>query len=161
MKSAKKAIMPNSPVCDPAAARSALSLARYDIEDRFTVGSDQAAAEGVDVWCPIIQDSPVQRVLAMALEAPGGYSLTRDPDHGNRMLHTRVPGHTVSGFTVRYTVEQRSLRPRLDPGCVGRLETPARFRRELSSDLFVDVNDTTSAPRTRCRRRRTPTGSSV
>jgi thiol-disulfide isomerase/thioredoxin len=99
----------------------------------------------VDVWCPIIQDSPVQRVVAMALEAPGAYTLTRDPDHGNRMLHAQVPGDHISGFTIRYTVERRSLRPMLDPACVRTLEAPALFHRELSAEQFVDVNEATRA----------------
>jgi len=141
--------MPSSPVCSPTAERSASAVVRYDIEDRFTLrfagAASHTAAELLDVWCPIIQDSPVQRVVAMALEAPGAYTLTRDPDHGNRMLHARVSGNTVAAFALRYTVERRGLRAMLDPACVRTLETPALFGRELSAEQFVDVNDTTRA----------------
>src|SRR5713226_2752573 len=141
----KEAVMPSSSVCVGATEPSASLLTRYDIEDRFTVRAGGTDVDVLDVWCPIIQGSPVQRVLAMALDAPGAYTLTRDPDHGNRMLHARAPGNTSPAFTVRYTVERRSLRPMLDPACVGRLETPALFQRELSAEQFVDVNDTTRA----------------
>jgi len=137
--------MPSSSVGAGATEPSASLLTRYDIEDRFTVRAGGTDVDVLDVWCPIIQDSPVQRVLAMALDAPGAYTLTRDSDHGNRMLHARAPGNTSPAFTVRYTVERRSLRPMLDPACVGRLETPALFQRELSAEQFVDVNDTTRA----------------
>ncbi len=137
--------MPSSVTCSPSAERSTSGVVRYDIEDRFTVASDQTVAERLDVWCPIIQDSPVQRVLAMALEAPDAYTLTRDPDLGNRVLHARVLANTVSAFAVRYTVERRRLSVMLDPACVGTLETPVLFRRELSAERFVDVNDTTRA----------------
>jgi transglutaminase-like putative cysteine protease len=120
-------------------------IARYDIEDHFTVPSGQPSGEAVDVWCPIIQDTPVQRVLMIALDAPGAYRLTRDPDHGNLMIHARVPANRTSAFTVRYTVERRGLRPMLDPACVRPLEAPEVFRRELSAEQFVDVTDTTRA----------------
>jgi hypothetical protein len=130
------------PVLLPRNARSGCRAIR---QDRFAVPSGQPDAVTVDLWCPIIQDSPVQRVLAMSLEAPGAYTLTRDPDHGNRMLHAQVPGDHTSGFTIRYTVERRSLRPRLDPARVRTLEAPALFRRELSAEQFVDVNEATRA----------------
>lgn len=71
-------------------------------------------------------NAPVQRVLATALEAPGAYTLTRDPDHGNRMLHVQAPGNSSSVFTVRYTVERRSLRPRDVVG--GERQSSSAFR---------------------------------
>jgi hypothetical protein len=118
-------------------------IVRYEIEDCFTVPSDQITAEVIDVWCPIIQDSPVQRVLAMAVQAAAAYTLTRDPDHGNRLLHAQGAGHRTHRFRIGYTVERQSLQPTVDPACVRMLETPELFRRELSAERFVDVNDAT------------------
>lgn len=137
--------MANVSTCASDSERSVSPIGRYVIEDRFAVPLQRGSAEVLHVWCPVIQDSPVQRVLAIAVEAPGAYTLTRDPEFGNRMLHAQVFDSGAARFTVRYTVERRSLRPMLDPASVGALETPALFARELSAERFVDVSG--AAPR--------------
>jgi transglutaminase-like putative cysteine protease len=135
--------MTNVLSCSPASETSA--IVRYNVEDRFTVAPTHSPEDICDVWSPIIQDSPIQRVLSMALDAPGPYALTRDPDHGNRMLHAQLQGNRAASFTVRYTVERRRLKPILEPACVGTLETPVLFHRELAAERCVDVNETTRA----------------
>jgi hypothetical protein len=43
----------------------------------------------VDVWCPIIPDTPSQRVVRIAVQAPDPWTIGHDTPHGNRMLHAR------------------------------------------------------------------------
>jgi transglutaminase-like putative cysteine protease len=123
----------------------ATSVKRYEIEDRFVVELGSTAPGLVDAWCPLIPDSPYQRVLRLAIDGPEPWTITYDADQGNRMLYCRLarPAPEDLSFQVRYAVERRSVGHRFDPGCVGPLETPSLFGRYLWAEQFVDLNSRT------------------
>lgn len=132
-------------ICSPEAESPVRLIKRYEIDDRFTVAPIRAGADAVDIWCPIIPDTPYQRVLGIAVEAPGPWTVNHDADHGNLILHARLrcPLPADPAFQVRYAVERRPVTHMLDPACVRPLETPSLFLRSLGAEQFVDVNDTT------------------
>jgi transglutaminase-like putative cysteine protease len=131
--------------CLPDAETAARPILRYGIEDRFTVAELPREADAVDIWCPLISDSPYQRVLGMELQASAPWTLGRDPEHGNPMLHARLvnPLPPELDFRLGYVVERRALAHMLDPACVGPLATPALFALALRAEQFVDVDETT------------------
>lgn len=132
-------------ICSPEAESSVRPVKRYEVDDRFTVAPIQAGADAVDIWCPIIPDTPYQRVLGIAVGAPGPWTVSHDADHGNLILHARLscPLPADPAFHLRYAVERRPVAHMLDPACVRPLETPSLFLRSLGAEQFVDVNDTT------------------
>ncbi len=133
--------------CSPETGGVATSVKRYAIEDRFSIALGSAETSVVDTWCPLISDSPYQRVLSVAIDGSEAWTVTYDPDQGNRMLYCRHVG-PLSGdltFRVRYAVERRSVAHMLDPACAGPLETASLFGRYLSAEQFVDVNARTRA----------------
>jgi transglutaminase-like putative cysteine protease len=121
------------------------AVARYDIHDRFTLSPVAARTATIDVWCPLIQDTPYQRVLDVAVDAPAPWTVSRDADHGNLILHARLTGlHPADApFRIRYRVERRRLPHMLDPACARPLETPALFERALWAEEFAEVSDRT------------------
>lgn len=136
--------MATSLTCSPETS-VATSVKRYEIEDRFVVELGSTAPGLVDAWCPLIPDSPYQRVLRLAIDGPEPWTITHDADQGNRMLYCRLARATPGdlSFQLRYAVERRSVKHMLDPGCVGPLETPSLFGRYLWAEQFVDVNTRT------------------
>jgi len=121
------------------------TVARYDIDDRFIVPPSGAGTTTIDVWCPLIPDTPYQRVLRVDIDAPASWTVSRDADHGNLILHARLaaPDAADAPFRIRYSVERRRLPHMLDPACVRPLQTPALFERALWAEAFVEVSDRT------------------
>lgn len=140
-------MMSHSLMCSPESETSAGSIRRYEIDDRFTIPSPPGAPAVVDVWCPIIPDTPSQRVMSIAVQAPDQWTIDHDTGHGNYVLHAPCAGPVRADrtFHIRYTVERRRIVHVLDPACVRALETPALFIRSLRAEQFVDVNDQTVA----------------
>lgn len=133
--------------CPSSATLGNRQSVRYEIHDRFTVPALGSDVLRFEVWCPVIPDSPYQRVLDIAIEAPGPWTVEREAEHGNRMLYARLAGPTqeASRFTIRYIVERTPVAHMLHPACVRPLETPALFAPHLQAEQFVDVNDKTRA----------------
>src|SRR5256885_16061829 len=128
--------------CRPAGA-TAETCVRYEIRDHFTLPPLAGAGSRLDAWCPVISDSAYQRVLDLAVNAPAGSSLTREPRHGNVMLHMRLasPRAAAAKVELRYVVERTAVAHVLHPACVRPLEDPATFAGYLGPEQFVEVND--------------------
>lgn len=122
-------------------------ITRYQIDDRLAVAPLEGTADRIDVWCPVILDTPYQRVVAMTVDAPGSSTLRHDVDHGNLILHARLaaPLPARVTFRLRYTVERRAVVHTLDAACARPLDTPALFSASLRPERFVDVDDRTRA----------------
>lgn len=127
----------------PVAAIANEPSVRYEIHDRFTVPVLADDIAHFDVWCPLICDTPYQRVLDIAVSAPVAWSLTRETAHGNPLLYSRMAGPvaTETRFEIRYIVERTAVAHSLHPACVRPLETPALFAAYLGAEEFVEVND--------------------
>ena len=54
------------------------TVCRYEITDRFTVTPPSGSVDALDVWCPVIPDTPTQRVLELEVHAEHPFELTRD-----------------------------------------------------------------------------------
>lgn len=135
--------MPNRLICGPRADEG-ITVARYEIDDHFTLAPGRPDTGTIDVWCPLIQDTPYQRVLSVAVEAPVRWTVGHDGDHGNLILHARFTSdEAASSFRIRYGVERRRLPHMLDPACVQPLATPSLFERALWAEEFVDISDAT------------------
>jgi len=122
-----------------------LNSVLYEIEDRFTVTAPKRVIDALEVWAPIILENPYQRILDFAIEAPGPWSIAREPEFGNPMLYVRLalsPNQSLT-FRLRYLVERLCVVHMLDPACVRPLESSAPFARSLGAEKFVDVNDET------------------
>ncbi len=129
--------------CPSSATLGNQQSVRYEIHDRFTVPSLESDVLRFEVWCPIIPDSPYQRVLDIAIPASGSWTVERDVEHGNRILHARFAGPTAeaSRFEIRYIVERTPVSHMLHPACVRPLENRSLFALYLQAEQFVEVND--------------------
>ncbi|OGB96023.1 MAG: hypothetical protein A2Z31_02220 [candidate division NC10 bacterium RBG_16_65_8] len=124
---------------------------RYEIHDRFTVPEAEASALRLEIWCPVIPETPYQRVLDFAVDAPAPWTIEREPEHGNLMLHSRFGGARTAPLRVslRYLVERTAVAHMLDPACVRPLATPLLFAPYLQAEQFVVLDDRVRALATR------------
>lgn len=116
---------------------------RFEIRDRFTLTKSDDGTSCLEVWCPVIPDTSYQRVLDVAVDAPVPWTIEREREHGNLLLHSRLAGSTLQPipFEVRYLVERAGVAPRLDPACVRRLTAPQLFSPYLQAEQYVIVDD--------------------
>ena len=131
--------------CKDLADVSGKSSIRYEIVDSCHV-RPQAKRDGpLNLWYPIVADSPYQRVLNISISSPWPWTVRREPAHGNMMLHAHAPGldNVEATFRIRYLVERTAVTHLVHPACVGPRESSALFERWLHAEQFVDVNDKT------------------
>jgi transglutaminase-like putative cysteine protease len=116
---------------------------RFEVHDWFTLPKLDPGTLRLDVWCPVIPDSPFQRVLDIAVDAPVPWTIEREGEHGNLMLHSRLAGPTVasSRFEIHYLVERTVVSHMLHPACVRRQSAPALFAPHLQAEQYVVVDD--------------------
>jgi transglutaminase-like putative cysteine protease len=118
---------------------------KYEIHDRVKVEVPMAGAETLDIWTPVIPETPYQRVLDLEVTAPGLWQIDREAEFGNLVFHSRLPAPacTVYEAYLRYLVERLPVAHPLDPALVGPISTPQLFSRTLGPEQFVDVNGRT------------------
>lgn len=122
-------------------------MIRFEIVDTCTLPTLDANAGPVELWYPVIADSPYQRVLDLSIDAPWDWRISRDAIHGNTILHSRFDSgqDAESVIALRYVVERISVQHALDSRDVRPLATPKIFERWLMAEQFVDVDDRTRA----------------
>jgi len=122
-------------------------IKRYEIYDRFQIAPLEGIAGRMDVWCPMIPDTPYQRVLDVSIAAPGPYELNREPEFGNLMLHAALLEAFDKAllFEIRYVVERLRVPHRLDSPPVRALAVRGLFARALAPEQYVDVDLKTQA----------------
>lgn len=121
--------------------------ARYAIDDHVIVQAPDRLDHALEVWVPMIPDTPFQRVLDLSLDANCAWSGAREAEFGNQMLHTRAD-HAQDWplqIRLRYHVQRLPVFQNLHPGCARPLATPALFARHLGTEQFVEVTDRTRA----------------
>jgi hypothetical protein len=103
--------------------------------------------ESIELWYPIIPDTPYQRVLDISISAPRSWTLRRELEHGNLILYASSSNSdwSESKIEIRYLVERAAVSRAIHLARVRLLETPALFRRWLQAERFVDVDDKTYA----------------
>ncbi|MQA06733.1 MAG: transglutaminase family protein [Streptosporangiales bacterium] len=117
---------------------------RYEIIDGFTIGPPAEDVHRLQVWCPVITDTPHQRVLDMADSSGICWQLTRETEFGNVMFHAcAAPLPDPLPFEIRYLIERSSPGLTVDSGRVRQLATPQLFARALQPEKCVDVDATT------------------
>jgi transglutaminase-like putative cysteine protease len=138
--------MPRIAECPAPVVNTASTAKWYEIDDTFTVTAIPNTCRELNIWSPVIPASPYQRVLDMAVaQAPGVWSVGRETEHGNAMIHARLSAGLPQEvtFRIRYLVERIPVAHSLHAACVRPLETPALFDRSLRAEQFVDVDDKT------------------
>ncbi|MDE2069229.1 MAG: transglutaminase family protein [Bradyrhizobium sp.] len=120
-------------------------IKRYEIRDRVRVEAPTSGAEILDIWAPVIPDTPYQRVLDLEATAPAPWQIHREAEFGNLVFHSRlrVPACKPLEVEFRCLVERFPVPHRLDPALVRPVSTPQLFSRVLGLEQFVDVNDKT------------------
>jgi transglutaminase-like putative cysteine protease len=131
--------------CKPQRVPIGQNSIRYEIVDSCNVRPPSDRDRSVNLWYPIIPDTPYQRVLDISISAPWPWTVRRETEHGNLMLHayTRWPDKAEAAFQVRYLVERTAITHMLHPACVRPLESSALFERWLHAEQFVNVDDKT------------------
>lgn len=127
------------------APQALATVCRYEITDHFIVSPPSENVEALDVWCPVIPDTPHQRVLDLDVHAEHPFELTREAEFGNLVLHSRYANPGVDAeFEIRYMVE-RQTPPGLtaDVSRARPLATPELFARTLAPERHVDVDERT------------------
>lgn len=132
-------------ITNPAApAREDAAISLFDITDDITIDIPDGARI-VDVWCPVIGDSPFQRVLDFEVTSSDPYDLTRETEFGNLMLHSRLCAAQTASWSIRYVVERRATEHVPDPAQARPLTTFRLFARALTQEAHVDVDKRTRA----------------
>ncbi len=134
-----------SPGQDTAADPLAARTQRYEIYDRVTVEAPEDRAAALDLWCPVILETPYQRVLDVEVGAPGSWQIQRETELGNAVFHSRLAASQSAPVQVhfRYVVERLPVSHRLDAALVRAVTTPELFARALDPEQFVDVDHKT------------------
>ncbi|MGE3192020.1 MAG: transglutaminase-like domain-containing protein [Microbacteriaceae bacterium] len=124
-----------------------VQVGRYEIADRFTVVPPGDRTQVLEIWCPVIPDTPHQRVVNIEVRGEQPYELTREFEFGNIMLHNRrVNPRTETTLEIRYTVErQQSGGLMVDASAARPLASPMLFMRSLTAERHVDVDQRTRA----------------
>ncbi|MBI4539387.1 MAG: hypothetical protein HY704_07760 [Gemmatimonadetes bacterium] len=119
-----------------------LERRRYEIHDHARVGAPDPSGV-LDIWSPVIPDTPSQRILDIEVTAPGSWQIQHEAELGNVILHSRsaVPARSAAELHLGYVVERMPVEYRLDSELVGATATPLLFSRALSAERFVDVDD--------------------
>lgn len=132
---------------DLPAPGTALARRQYEILDKVTVQQIPGQAGTLDLWCPVIPDSPYQRVLDVSVDSPIPFHLGHDPDHGNLILHTQLsrPLPEELHLQIRYRVERVQVPHQLDSGRASGIISRPFFDRWLQPERYVDVNEQTLA----------------
>ena len=120
---------------------------RYKIHDHARVNAPDHPSGLLDIWIPVIPETPYQRVLDIEITAPGPWQMHRESEFGNLLFHCRTALSTPSAIEThfRYLVERLPLTHDLDPARVGPVSARQLFARVLAEERFVDVNDKTRA----------------
>lgn len=121
--------------------------AYYAIEDRVVIQQPARIEQALDVWIPLISDAPSQRVLNLSIDTNCSWSVTREIEFGNQMLHARVsPAQRWPlQIALRYQIERLPVAQFLHAACVRPLQTPELFARHLAAEQFVEVSERTRA----------------
>ncbi len=123
------------------------SVRRFEIVDSCEIGCLSNQHEPIELWCPIIPDTPYQRVLDISISAPGPWAVRRELEHGNLVLNASS-GNSVwkePRIQIRYLVERTADSHAIDLARVRPLRTTAFFERSLRAERFVDVDAKTRA----------------
>lgn len=122
------------------------TLRRFAVQDRFAV-TTQSEWANLDLWYPVVPDTPYQRVLDISIKATVPWRLTREAEHGNLMIYAHLtrPLSPSLEFGLHYVVERMPLTTELDPACVRSLGAPTVFAPYLRAEQFVNVNEKTRA----------------
>jgi hypothetical protein len=120
---------------------------QYEIRDRIRVEAPASGSGVLDLWTPVIPETPYQRVLDMQVTGPGSWQIHREAEFGNLVFHTRIPVplQTAVEVDLRYVVERLPVSHHLDAALVRPIATAQLFSRVLGLERFVDVNDQTRA----------------
>jgi len=131
--------------CKPQRVAIGQNSSRYEIVDSYNVRPSSNRDRSVKLWYPIIPDTQYQRVLDISVSAPWPWTVRREPEYGNLMLHAHMGAleDVEATFQIRYLVERTAITHRLDPACVRPLESSALFEPWLRAEQFVDVDDKT------------------
>jgi len=123
------------------------SARRFEMVDSCEIGLLSNEHESIELWYPIIPDTPYQRVLDISISAPRSWTLRRELEHGNLILYASSSNSdwSASKIEIRYLVERAAVSHAIHLARVRPLETPALFRRWLQAERFVDVDDKTYA----------------
>ncbi|MFZ5558521.1 MAG: transglutaminase-like domain-containing protein [Pseudomonadota bacterium] len=114
----------------------------FEIEDHITVTGVAPDSGPVRLWCPLIQDSPYQRVLDIDVESSAGGRIEREPVHGNLLWYAESgdAGSPVE-VRIRCLVQRTPVTHVLHPACARPVDNPRLFRRHLEAERFVDVDE--------------------
>src|SRR5712692_7162970 len=90
---------------------------RYAIEDRIVVQAPNGCHHALDLWVPLIPDTPSQRLLDLSIDANCAWSVAREAEFGNQMLHTRAAPACGLPLKIglRYQVERLPVARALYP----------------------------------------------
>lgn len=110
---------------------SVMESQRYEIHDHVTAVAPEGQAGVLDVWIPVIPETPYQRVLDMEVTVPGPWQIRREAEFGNLVLHSRLalPANSTAQMHLRCAVERVPVRLRLDAVTVRTIATPELFSR--------------------------------
>jgi transglutaminase-like putative cysteine protease len=139
--------MPNTVECASQSEATRQPVRRFEIVDSCEIGSMSNQDESIELWYPIIPDTPYQRVLDISISAPSSWAMYRELEHGNSMLYAK-PRNSIGKeprIQIRYLVERTAVSHAIHLADVRPLETPALFERWLRAEQFVDVDAKTRA----------------
>lgn len=130
-----------------ASAPAAMTSRTYDVKETVTLKAIPGDAKRVRLWVPIPDDGPAQKVLDYSVvEAPGVWSVSPQPDHGNRFLYVEAEpkGKDTITLTTSFTIRRDPVHVEVDPASAGKLTDV--HRKILAEYLDKDAPNMTVTP---------------
>jgi transglutaminase-like putative cysteine protease len=114
----------------PSAAKRFITL-----RHRVAVRELPASFSNLELWIPVIPETPQQRLLEFDLVSPAPFELRHEPEYGNAMLHARAGAPVSYGLAVevRYRLERREEAAGISPEAAPQ-RSPSLFLRYLRSE---------------------------
>lgn len=116
----------------------------FSFEYSATVKDIPAGARHVDLWMPVAQDDPYQKITDLRVDSRYRYRVA-DGELGNKMLHIGVENPTSSTFTVTMrfnAVREEHVQARLwDGERLVKDEDPKELAQYLKPDRLVPIDD--------------------
>jgi transglutaminase-like putative cysteine protease len=120
----------------PAPTRPAATTRRFDFHYEATVKSAPEGSKQVDLWVPIAQDTPFQKVKLVGVTGPEKRDVSVEPKLGNKMMHVSVPAASLP-VTLRldYEVDRAERKTDLGASSTAALSPSDRARYLAGSEL--------------------------
>ena len=117
---------------------------KFEFEYKATVKDIPAETKRVDLWIPVAQNSPFQKISDLQIDSPYPYEM-QTAEYGNKILHIRLLNPEQSSFTVTmrfHAIRKEHIQEHLSQisTITGKEERDPNMKRWLQADRLVPID---------------------